>query len=88
MFIFQARLKEGDRVAFKFRSDTFPSTAEVVRVRETKDRTDAGDYVVSIHYDVTECETLTATGSHAGAYVAISQTPLLDGNRRWVEPRQ
>lgn len=53
----QSRLKEGDRVAYKFRGDSWQSTAEVVRVRETKEKTDAGDTVTTIHYDVKECET-------------------------------
>lgn len=62
----QSRLKEGDRVAFKFRGDAFQSTAEVVRVRENKEKTDAGDTVTTIDYDVTECE-MTLTESNAGS---------------------
>ncbi|CAM9256179.1 unnamed protein product [Ascophyllum nodosum] len=55
-FVTKTRLNLGDRVAFRFRGDTVPSTAKVVKVRETQDQTDAGDTVVSVHYDVTECE--------------------------------
>lgn len=64
----QSRLKEGDRVAYKFRGESFQSTAEVVRVRENKERTEAGDTVTTIHYDVTECET-THAESQAGVWV-------------------
>lgn len=72
----QSRLKEGDVVAFTFRGDSTPSTAAVVRVRETRTKTDAGDTVVTIHYDVAECETAAtaaaaaATGPQAGDWTA------------------
>eukprot|EP00752_Nemacystus_decipiens_P009918 g8850.t1 len=68
--ILKARLKEGDRVAYKFRGDSWQSTAEVVRVRETNEKTDAGDTVATIHYDVRECQTApTPPGSSSGASV-------------------
>lgn len=53
----QALLKEGDRVAYTFRGDSVPSTAQVSRVRETHDTSDAGDTTTSIYYDVTEIDT-------------------------------
>lgn len=53
----QFKLKEGDRVAYKFREDAFQSNAEVIRVRENKEKTDAGETVTTIHYDVMECDT-------------------------------
>lgn len=61
----QSRLTEGDRVAYRFRGDSFQSTAVVVRVRENREKTDAGESVMTIHYDVTECET-GKTGSQGG----------------------
>lgn len=54
---------EGDRVAFKFRGDTAPSNAEVVKVRETRERTDAGETVVKLFFDVTECDDGSVDGS-------------------------
>ncbi len=64
----QSKLKEGDRVAYKFREDAFQSTAEVIRVRENKEKTDAGETVTTIHYDVMECDTgeRSANGRHDG----------------------
>lgn len=53
-------------VAFKFRGDTTPSTAEVVRVRETKNKSDAGDTVVTVHYDVKENEPAASTEPQTG----------------------
>lgn len=53
----KSRLKEGDRVAYKFRGDSWQSTAEVVRVLDSKEKTDFGDTVTTVHYDVKECET-------------------------------
>ncbi|CAM9406580.1 unnamed protein product, partial [Sphacelaria rigidula] len=52
---FRARLAKGDIVAFVFRGDPTPSTAEVVKVRENKERIDSGDVIITVHYDVTEC---------------------------------
>lgn len=75
----KSRLKEGGRVAHKFRGDSWQSTAEVIRVRETKEKTDAGDSVTTIHYDVLECKTTTTAQSlpgesEAGTYVGKVRT--------------
>lgn len=63
----QARLAAGDRVAFTFRGDTTPATAQVTKVRETRDKTDSGDIVTTVHYDVTESETVNIGTSSSSA---------------------
>eukprot|EP00904_Undaria_pinnatifida_P002728 jgi/Undpi1/12456/HiC_scaffold_5.g02127.m1 len=100
----KSRLKEGDVVAFKFRGDSSPSTAEVVRVRETRTKTDAGDTLVTIHYDVKEHETAAATpgpGSNAPQRIPNAGALTLGGGKgleknqtgglrteRWVKRQQ
>lgn len=69
----KARLTKGDIVAFVFRGDPTPSTAEVVKVRENKERIDSGDVIITVHYDVTECgETSTPRGHSASSLSSYS----------------